>query len=108
MFLDNSLCFINLFFLPVITMYIYFKRNGRALSFSCENLFIYIVLTAALSALCKIVTVIIKLVSGFVISPSSSYYTLVGIAVAAAFAVLIELLSKYISVRIEEKINDEK
>ena len=108
MFLDNSLCFINLFFLPVITMYIYFKRNGRTLSFSCENLCIYIVLTAALSVLCKIVTVIINLVSGFVISPSSSYYTLVGIAVAAAFAVLIELLSKYISVRIEEKINDEK
>lgn len=105
MFLDNSLCLINLFFLPAITMYIYFKRSGRALSFSCENLCIYLVLTAALSVLCKIVIALIKLASGFYISPCSSYYTLLGIAVAAAFAILLELISKYISVRIEETSN---
>ena len=108
MFLDNSLCLINLFFLPLITIYIYFRRVGRDFVFSCENLCIYTVLTAVISILCKAATVIVNLIFKVYISPCSSYYTLIGVAVAAAAAFLIELLSKYVSVRIEDNGNDKK
>ncbi|MBQ7288917.1 MAG: hypothetical protein IJW78_04225 [Clostridia bacterium] len=108
MFVDNVLTIINLFFIPIISLYIYIKKNNKALRFSFENFCIYAVLVATSSILNKALVVVINLVSGKMIYIASSYYTLIGLVTAVFIPIIYEIITKYISVRVKEKKNDEE
>lgn len=105
---DNLFYIINLFFLPVITMYIYLKRCSKKLMFSFENLCIYAALVPVNSVVNKAAVVIIKAVTGKTFELHSSYYTLIGIITGVLIAFVFEIATKYISIRIEEKKNEQE
>ena len=105
---SSLLSIINLFLIPVISLYIYIKRSRKEIHFSFENLCKYCVLVAVNSVLNKAVTVIITMLSGKTVLVTSSYYTLIGIVTAVCIPFVIEIAIKYFSIRIEEKDNEEE
>ena len=108
MFVDNIFAVINLLFLPIISFYIYLKRNKKILNFSFENLCKYLIFVIINSVFNKIVINVIKLILKITINIVSSYYTIIGIISAIFIPILIEIIVKHISITVEEKKNEEK
>ena len=107
MFVDNIFAVINLLFLPIVSFYIYLKRNEKSLIFSFENLCKYLIFVVINSVFNKIVINVIKLILKITINIVSSYYTIIGIISAIFIPILIEIIVKHISITVEKK-NEEK
>lgn len=108
MFVDNIFAVINLLFLPIVSFYIYLKRNEKSLIFSFENLCKYLIFVIINSIFNKIVINIIKLILKVTVNIVSSYYTIIGLISAIFIPILIEMIVKHISITVEEKKNEEK
>ncbi len=94
----NLVIFINLFFLPVLPLYVIYRRRQKPLRFDLDLLFQYCIVAACNIPLTKIFTFLSKRV-GLFIAIDSGYYTLA----ALISSVLIYLLYVYQESGLREK-----
>ena len=76
---ETMISFINGFLLPLISVYIYWKRGKEKLLFTFENVCLYSVFLTVGIICNKAITSIIKTMFLIQIDMNSSYFTLVGL-----------------------------
>ncbi len=108
MIVENLICSINILFLPLISLYIYFERQNKQLQFSLYALCVYAVFAVFNSMVCKAILSGVRFVFDKDISPTSSYYTAFGVLVCVALAFLLEILKNHFSISIKKRDNDEE
>ena len=104
---ENMIALVNIFILPLISLYVYNKRYKKEFVFSLETLCVYAVFLAVATIFNKGITVLIKMQFLKDISVASSYYTLFGIVTAVLVPIVFEMVKKHFSLKIEVK-NDKK
>lgn len=92
--------FINLFFVPVLPLYMIYRKNQEPLKLSLDLLFQYCIVAACNIPLAKVFIFLAKKVGKVIISIDSGYYTLA----ALASAVLIYLLYVYQGAKLVEML----
>ncbi|MGN0193688.1 MAG: hypothetical protein ACI39G_01055 [Pseudoramibacter sp.] len=102
----NLLPIINLFFVPVISLYIYRNHTHAAKQFSFQSLYQYMIFTVLDLLLTHCLTALIKVLLGFEILDTSTYYLLPAIPVAVLTALIVEVLKEKGQVKI--KVTDKK
>ena len=94
--------FINLFFIPVLPIYIFYRKKRKQLVFSADLLFQYCLTTVCNIPMAKVFIFLIRKVSGIYISIDSGYYTLTALLSA------LLLPSIYLGYKKFEEIPDKK
>ena len=97
--------FINLFFVPVVSLYLIYRRKKKSIVKSMEMLLHYCILTACNIPAAKVFVFLIKFLFKKQISIDSGYYTLAALISAVLMAWI------YLNIRIEivvEKRNREE
>lgn len=98
---------INLFLLPLISLYVFSKIKKQKLVFSFEILCLYAVFSASGIVFVKAVTLFIKLLFATETDMNSGYYTLIGIIAFTLIPVVFEIAKQKVRVCIEDK-NEKK
>lgn len=109
MLTDSSLVlitFINLFFVPLISLRIYCKRNSVKWIINFELAYQYALFCILNLFFSRIVCAFIEKNWGIVCLADSAKYTLVAFIISALLPVLIEIIERY--VKIEVIIEDKK
>lgn len=83
--------FVNLFFVPALSLYMIYRKKGKSLQLELELLLQYCIISACNIPLTKVFIFLMKKVGGVFISIDSGYYTLA----ALVSAVLIHILYVY-------------
>lgn len=91
--MNEMVAFINLFFVPVLPVYAYYKRSGKQLGFSLEILMEYCIVAAVLIPLTKIVLFLPAKILHTQVYIYSGYYTLAALFLAA-LPLFINILRK--------------
>lgn len=104
---NDTIAFINLFLLPIISLYLYNKRNKKELLFNFENICLYSLYLSVGSICNKAIIVIIRFFLTVQININSSYYTAIGVLTFALLPIIFEIIKKHLSIIVEVK-NGEK
>lgn len=105
--IESMIAFINIFILPLISLYVYSKRGGKELFFTFENVCRYSVFLSIGSICNKAITTIIRTVFTAEINVYSSYFTVIGVFTFVLLPIIFEIVKKYFSIKIEVK-NEKK
>lgn len=97
--------FINLFFVPVITLYLAHKNEKKALSFTAESLCHYCIAVVCNIPLTKMLVVLARYAIRMDISMDSGYYTLVA-AISACLLYLLPVVHKNTQLHVEVSKNE--
>jgi cell shape-determining protein MreD len=102
----NLLPIINLFFVPVISLYLYRRHTHGENKFSYQCLSQYMIFTVLDLLLTHCLTALVKVLLGFEILDTSTYYLLPAIPAAVLTALFVEVLKEKGQVKI--KVTDKK
>lgn len=80
--------FINLFFVPVLPLYMIYRKRRKPLLLNPDLLFQYCIITACNIPLTKVFTFLAKKVGGMFISIDSGYYTVAALVSSALLYIL--------------------
>lgn len=110
MFLPTTL--INLFFVPLLSLYLYYKRRGQPIAPSLELLFQYCLVVSFNQGLARIIAAYVSRLTGIVFSLDSAQYTLITI-LSAWLLFMVYVITKYLNLEVnvsnvEEHREDEK
>lgn len=92
--------FINLFFAPMLSIYLYFKRQGKPLAPSLEFLFQYGVTVCCNYALARMLLMVPQKLLGLSYSVDSAHYTLAAL-LAAWLLTLLYRAAKHIRISVD-------
>lgn len=98
--------FINLFFAPVVCLYLLYRKKEKRIALSMELLFQYCIITACNIPAAKIFVFLLKKVAGVYIELDSGYYTLIALLSAVLLAWFVTNVQLEISIKkagMEEK-----
>ena len=96
---------INLFFIPVIALYLSRKFNHREIKFGAELVIHYMISCSVVTVLSKLALFVASYVLDFLqTSTASAYFSVVAIAVS----VFVALITKIFKADIKEKDKNEK
>lgn len=99
--------FINLFFIPVLPLYLLCKREGRAFAVSLELLFQYCIAASCVIPVTKAILFLPTTLFHAFIPPDSAYYTIAAL-LAAWLLSLLCMVRREISFQIEVIRKEEK
>lgn len=100
---------LNLFFIPMITVYIRYARTGQAMKFSLSFLVKYAVITVLVFVGTKVVGMMAGAILPLVLTPDRAAYTVCAIVVAVVLPYIYEFFHKYLHFRVKvEKRQDEE
>lgn len=98
---------INLLFIPMISIYIHYKRNNEKISFTPTFAVKYCIFAVAVFLLAKIGAEFVSLFHDIAIPPVDAYYTIFAVPAAVVFPYLIEMFKKFrVKVKIENDSNE--
>lgn len=106
-----TLCIVllNLFFIPMITVYLRYARTGRTMGFSLAFLVKYAVITVLVYAGTKIIAKMAGAILPVILTPDRTTYTICAIFVAVLLPYIYEFLQKYLHFQVKvEKNQDEE
>jgi len=108
--MESYLTLINFLFIPMISLYVYFKLAKISIKFSLETILLYATFTCLDVVLARIVLVPIKFFFKLNFLMTGGTYTFIAIPVAVLSGFLIEFFKKYFSANIKviERESDEK
>ncbi len=86
--------FINLFFVPVVALFMFNKRNSIPLDMTFENLIRYVILVPWNIPFTRFFTYIIRIITGMNIEADSSYYTIAALLAAVCLPWIYEFVRK--------------
>ena len=101
--IELIICIVNLFFIPMIFIQTYWKRNKRQLMLSFELVSCYISMVPILFLITKVFLALIRIIKPIEVHLTSSKYTLVAVLLAFLLPYVIEVFKKYVSVTCEIK-----
>lgn len=100
---------LNLFFIPMITVYIRYARTGQAMKFSLFFLVKYAVITVLVFVGTKVVGMMAGAILPLVLTPDRATYTVCAVVVAVVLPYIYEFFHKYLHFRVKvEKRRDEE
>lgn len=91
--MNEMVAFINLFFVPMLPVYVYYKRSGKQLKLTLEVLMEYCIVAAFLIPATKIILFLPAKILHTQIYAYSGYYTLAALALAVLSS-LVSVLGK--------------
>ena len=100
--------YLNLFVIPVISLYIYGKRAGKEIGLKFESLALYSFFTVATAVISFALLKFCEMTFGFGAEPGSQVYTLVALLVAFVMPYVLEMYRVFINIRCEIKGKNEK
>ncbi len=103
--IDFAIVFVNVFILPLISLYIYMKRQNKELLFTFENVCKYSIFLSVGFVFNKGISIVIKTFFSKNIDLNFAAYTAIGIITFALLPLLFEIFKKYFSVKLEVKKN---
>lgn len=92
---------LNLFFVPMVSVWIHYNRSNKSLSANAEFFVIYSNYVVAISVVVKFVMIFLRYWTGLVFNWSSSYYGVLACAVAITLPYLKEMIQKNLKLRCE-------
>ena len=101
------LLFINLFFIPVISVSIHYRRSNRKIMADFDALTVYVAYLFVIVSVCYVITKIPEVMMGFEISIYSRIYTILAGIIAFILPYAYEIYKKYIDIRCEIKGKNE-
>lgn len=108
----NLIVLINLLFIPMISIYIHYRRNNEKIAFTPSFAVKYCIFAVAVFLIAKIAAEFVSLFHDIAIPPVDAYYTVFAVPAAIVFPYLIEMFRKFrVKVKIENDSdgkNDEK
>ena len=104
------IAFMNLFFIPMITMYIYYARKKEKLVFSFSFAVKYCIVAVLVFVFAKILSQLVNLFYPLALPPDQAPYTLFAIPAACILPFLIEFVCKYVhfKIKVEENKDEEE
>ena len=103
--LNIPMAIVHVFFLPMIAIYVSFKRKGESIKLNGDFLVKYCIYTSVLVTISKIITSVIFFITNIRIKIDSTYFAIISIFVAV-LPYIIDFIKKNISVRFElQKLN---
>lgn len=103
--LNMPMAIIHVFFIPMITMLIYYSRSEKLMELNGEFFVRYGVNTVFVVTIAKVITSVIYKVSSVRLKIDSTYFGIIAIFVAFIMPYVIELLKKNIEIKCEIKGN---
>lgn len=96
---------INLFFVPMITLYIYYARRKEKLTLSFPFLVKYCITAVLVFLFAKLLSQFVNIFYPIALPTDRAPYTLFAVPVAVALPLLIEFVQKYfhLNIKIESK-----
>ncbi len=88
--------FINFFFVPVVAYYMFSMKVRGKVQPDFESFILYIILVCFNIPVTRVITFILRIVTGMNIEADSSYYTVAALVAAVILPELYELGSKVI------------
>lgn len=98
---------LNLFFVPFISMLIYYRRKKKEYKFSELFFMQYAIFCVVISTITKIFTVVFRKWLLIEIGVDSSYYTAIAIVVAYVLPYIIEVWQKNVNIICNITVSDE-
>ena len=99
--------FLNLFFVPMISVFVFYRRNKKELFPDLDFFKQYVIYTIAVTIATFLTMKILTIITGFGATSESQVYTIVATIIAFLLPYIFEIYSKYIDIRFEVKGNDE-
>lgn len=100
--------FINLFFIPLMPIYMMYRKSERPLTRNLDLLFQYCIVTAWNIPLAKVFIFLVRILGGVEISIDSGYYTLAALVSAYAIPLLYEIFKTFhVEIEIVKETKDE-
>lgn len=84
--MSEMVAFINLFFVPVVCLYLVYRKNEKPIEISIELLFQYCIITACNVPAAKVLGFLVKHITGIQFFIDSGYYTLTALVSAVLMA----------------------
>lgn len=108
--LNAMIEFMNLFFPPMIAIYIYFRRKKEKIAFSLPLIVKYCIVTVLVFAFAKILSQIVNIFYPLAIPLDRAPYTLFAIVASVLLPFLIEFVQRYFrfEIKVESNENEEK
>ena len=94
---------VNLFLVPLITYYILCKRKHRNMNCAVKDFVIYGISSVCVAVGTLIVLTAMELVIGVGADSTSKVYLFLSVIIAFCLPYIYEILSKYISIKLEIK-----
>ena len=99
--LNIPMALVHVFFIPMISMMMYYKRNAKPLDLNGEFIVRYGVYTSVVVTISKIITSIIFKITEIRIKIDSTYFAVIAILVAFLFPYMYETFKKNIEIKCE-------
>ena len=101
--LNIPMALVHVFFIPMISMFIYYRRNSKKLELNAEFITKYAIYTTIIVTIAKILTSVIFKFTEIRIKIDSTYFAVIAIAVAFLLPYVYEVFKKNFHVRCEIK-----
>lgn len=101
--LNIPMAIIHVFFIPMISMMVYYKRNNKSFELNGEFLTRYAIFTSVVITLAKIVTSVIFKITAVRLKIDSTYFAVIAICVAFFIPYIIEIFKKNVEIKCEIK-----
>ena len=85
---------VNLFFIPMISLYVFYKNSNKEVKISTEFVSLYMIFVAAVSVISQILTAAISYISNSEFTDvTSKKYMLVAVVVSVVFPLILKNVS---------------
>ena len=101
--LNLPMAIVHVFFIPMISMMVYYKRNGKTLELNGEFLTRYAIYASVIVTISKILTSVILKATDIRLKIDSTYFAVISIAVSFILPYIYEALKKNIEIKCEIK-----
>lgn len=101
--LNIPMAIVHVFFIPMISMMVYYKRNNKTLELNGEFLTRYAIYTSVVITISKMIASVLLKISNIRLKIDSTYFAVISIAVAFLLPYVYETLKKNIQIKCEIK-----
>ena len=99
--------FFNLFFVPLVSIFVFYRRNNMILKPDFGFFRLYALFSIAVSIVTFLFMKLLTITTGLGATLESQVYTIVASGIAFLLPYIFEIYSKYIDIRFEVKGKDE-
>ncbi len=103
--LNVPMALIHVFFTPMISMLIYYRRNNKVMDLNGEFVLKYGIFTSIVITISKIITAVIFKITNIRLKIDSTYFAVIAIVVAFLLPYIYEIFKKNVEVKCEIKNN---
>ena len=97
--LNIPMAIVHVFFVPMISMLVYYKRNNKALDLNGEFLARYATYTSVVVTITKIIASVLSKITNIRLKIDSTYFGIIAIVVAFLLPYIYETLKKNIEIK---------